>query len=120
MPFAALCRAYFSEAGKCASCHSPTGDLAGIAKKYATLFLDITGLFMLRYLFEHGMGGVAAEHRLYTTFLASAFRSLRFGVTDTHGKGMALQFNYLADQGGFEPGRHLRCGLRQDQAGRAT
>ena len=63
---------------------------------------DITGLFMLQYLFDHGMGGgAAAEHRLYTTFLASAFRSLRFGLTDAHGKGMALQFNYLADKGGF-------------------
>ena len=63
---------------------------------------DITGLFMLQYLFDHGMGGgAAAEHRLYTTFLASAFRSLRFGLTDAHGKGMALQFNYLSGKGGF-------------------
>ena len=63
---------------------------------------DITGLFMLQYLFDHGMGGgAAAEHRLYTTFLASAFRSLRFGLTDAHGKGMALQFNYLSDKGAF-------------------
>ena len=63
---------------------------------------DITGLFMLQYLFDHGMGGgQAAEHRLYTTFLASAFRSLRFGLTDAHGKGMAMQFNYISDRGGF-------------------
>ncbi len=64
---------------------------------------DITGLFMLQYLFDHGQvaGGRSAEHRLYTTFLASAFRSLRFGLTDAHGKGMALQFNYLSDKGGF-------------------
>jgi len=33
-------RAYFNGAGKCASCHSATGDLAGIAKKYAPLFLE--------------------------------------------------------------------------------
>ena len=66
---------------------------------------DITGLFMLQYLFDHGLHdtavGEAAEHRLYTTFLASAFRSLRFGLTDAHGKGMALQFNYLTDKDGF-------------------
>ena len=69
---------------------------------------DITGLFMLQYLFDHDMGSMrgtggaaAAERRLYTTFLASAFRSLRFGLTDAHGKGMALQFNYLSDKGGF-------------------
>lgn len=64
---------------------------------------DVTGLFMLQYLFDHGTlpHGPAAEHQLYTTFLASAFRSLRFGLEEAHGKGMALQFNYLSDKGGF-------------------
>lgn len=63
---------------------------------------DVTGLFMLQYLFDHGMAhGPAAERQLYTTFLASAFRSLRFGLTEAHGKGMALQFNYLSDKGAF-------------------
>ena len=57
---------------------------------------DVTGLFMLQYLFDHGLkDGPAAERQLYTTYLASAFRSLRFGLTEAHGKGMALQFNYL-------------------------
>lgn len=63
---------------------------------------DVTGLFMLQYLFDHGMPhGPSAERQLYTTFLASAFRSLRFGLTEAHGKGMALQFNYLTEKGGF-------------------
>lgn len=38
---------------------------------------------------------------MYTTFLASTFRTLRFGTSEAHGKGMALQLNYLLDQGGF-------------------
>jgi len=63
---------------------------------------DVTGLFMMQYLFDHGLAHPpAAEHELYTTFLASAFRSLRFGLTDAHGKGMAVQFNYLSDKGAF-------------------
>jgi hypothetical protein len=63
---------------------------------------DVTGLFMLQYLFDHGMPhGPNAERELYSTFLASAFRSLRFGLTEAHGKGMALQFNYLTDKGAF-------------------
>ena len=36
---------------------------------------------------------------MYTTFLASAFRSIRFGLNEAHGKGIALQLNYLLDQG---------------------
>jgi hypothetical protein len=61
---------------------------------------DVTGLFMLQYLFDHKQMP-AAERPLYTTFLASSFRTLRFGVHEAHGKGMALQFNYLMDKGAF-------------------
>ena len=64
---------------------------------------DVTGLFMLQYLFDHNLlaHNAGSERQLYSTFLASAFRSLRFGLTEAHGKGMALQFNYLTDRGGF-------------------
>jgi hypothetical protein len=34
-------------------------------------------------------------------FLASAFRTMRFEVHEAHGRGMALQFNYLAGKGAF-------------------
>lgn len=61
---------------------------------------DATGLFMLQYLYDHKLMP-EAEHRLYTTYLASSFRTLRFGVHEAHGKGMALQFNYLTDKGAF-------------------
>ena len=59
---------------------------------------------MLEYLYDHklmAMDGAAYERPLYTTYLASAFRSVRFGVTEAHGKGMALQFNYFLDKGAF-------------------
>jgi len=64
---------------------------------------DVTGLFMLEYLYDHKLidGGEAAQRKLYITFLASTFRSLRFGLKDAHGRGMAMQVNYLMDKGGF-------------------
>jgi hypothetical protein len=46
-------------------------------------------------------GGADVERKLYTSFLASAFRTLRFGLHEAHGKGMALQFNYLREKGAF-------------------
>src|SRR5580692_4296710 len=61
---------------------------------------DATGLFMMQYLYDHKLMP-EAEHRLYTTYLASSFRTLRFGVHEAHGKGMAMQFNYLTDKGAF-------------------
>lgn len=61
---------------------------------------DICGLFLVQYFFDHGLLP-NAEASLYKTFLASAFRSLRFGIEEAHGRGMALQFNYLMDRGAF-------------------
>lgn len=37
--------AYFNGAGKCHSCHSPTGDLAGIARKYSPIDLQSRFLY---------------------------------------------------------------------------
>jgi hypothetical protein len=67
---------------------------------------DITSLFMLQYLFDHDhsgniKGGAEIEKKLYTTYLASSFRTLRFGLGEAHGKGMALQLNYLLDHQAF-------------------
>ena len=42
-----------------------------------------------------------AERQLYATYLASTFRSVRFGLTEAHARGTAIQFNYLTDKGGF-------------------
>jgi hypothetical protein len=61
---------------------------------------DVLGLFMLQHFYDRGYLKPAASS-LYTTFLASSFRTLRFGLNEAHGKGMALQFNYLVDKGAF-------------------
>lgn len=63
---------------------------------------DITGLWALQYLIDKGAVDRSLERSLYTTFLASAFRSVRFGITEAHGRGIALQFNYLSDQGAIK------------------
>ena len=63
---------------------------------------DITGLWALQYLIDKGVVEKRMERSLYTTFLASTFRSVRFGITEAHGRGMALQFNYLTDEGAIE------------------
>jgi len=62
---------------------------------------DITGLWALQYLIDHGGVEPAMERDLYTTYLTSSFRSVRFGIEEAHGKGQALQFNYLLDEGGI-------------------
>jgi hypothetical protein len=65
---------------------------------------DITGLWALQKLMDKGVIDRAAERRMYTTFLASAFRTLRFGMDDSHARGMALQVNWLLDAGAYRVG----------------
>ncbi len=68
---------------------------------------DITGLWALGYMMDKGQlkdslgQGTEAERKLYNTFLASAFRTLHFGLTSSHARGMAIQMNYLLDKGAF-------------------
>lgn len=60
---------------------------------------DITGLWALQFMIDRGIIEKGMERTLYTTYLASMFRSVRFGITEAHGRGVALQFNYLTDEG---------------------
>jgi hypothetical protein len=89
---------------------SPREELKELFSAIEEAKADVTGLFALQYMMEHSremkLGKVlpsdeAAQRQLYVTYLASAFRSLRFGLNDAHGKGMAIQFNYLLDKGAF-------------------
>ena len=60
---------------------------------------DMTGLWALQYMIDRGIIDKSMERTLYTTYLASMFRSVRFGITEAHGRGVAMQFNYLSDEG---------------------
>ena len=89
---------------------TPRAELKELYSAIEEAKADVTGLFALQYMMDHAsemkLGTVlpadeAAQRQLYTTYLASAFRSLRFGLNDAHGKGMAVQFNYLLDRGAF-------------------
>lgn len=86
---------------------TPRQDLKDTYSTIEEAKADITGLWALRYMMDKGLlksslgQGETAERKLYTTFLASSFRTLHFGLTDSHARGMAIQVNYLLDKGGF-------------------
>lgn len=60
---------------------------------------DVTGLWALQYLIDKGVIAKQMQRTLYTTYLASMFRSVRFGLTESHARGVAMQFNYFTDEG---------------------
>ena len=69
---------------------------------------DILGLYMVTHLLESGdlQGTTLEDH--YVTFLASIFRSVRFGAGDAHGRANAVQFSFFEEHGAFTP----RFGVR--------
>jgi hypothetical protein len=60
---------------------------------------DVSGLWALQYLADKGQIDKRIAETMYTTFLASAFRSIRFGVNEAHGRGVAVQLNRFLDLG---------------------
>lgn len=69
---------------------------------------DVAGLFAMQYLIDKGVLEKSYEQTMYTTYLASAFRSIRFGLAEAHGRGVALQLNYLLDAGAVTVGKDGR------------
>jgi cytochrome c oxidase cbb3-type subunit III len=58
--------AYFNGPGKCSTCHSPTGDLAGVASKYDPPTLQTKFLFPETSAFGRGRGGSAGKPVILT------------------------------------------------------
>jgi hypothetical protein len=63
---------------------------------------DVSGLWALKQLADKKHIEPAIAETMYTTFLASAFRSIRFGINEAHGRGIAIQLNFLLDAGAFK------------------
>ncbi len=62
---------------------------------------DILGLYMIRQLNAKGQMGKESVEDNYVTFLASLFRSARFGAADAHGRANIVAFNFLQKAGAF-------------------
>ena len=80
---------------------------AALKERYSALEegkADILGLYMLRQLNSQGEMGKEAIEDNYVTFLASLFRSVRFGASDAHGRANVVAFNFLEGQGAFSRG----------------
>jgi hypothetical protein len=62
---------------------------------------DVSGLWALQQLADRKQLDPAIARTMYTTFLASSFRSIRFGINEAHGRGIAVQLASFLDAGAF-------------------
>jgi hypothetical protein len=77
---------------------------------------DVLGLYMVQSLHESGeIGGDLMDN--YVTFLASIFRSIRFGASSAHGRANLIRFNYFLEHGAFTRNDDGRYEIDPDRVG---
>jgi len=64
---------------------------------------DVLGLWNIRYAQQHNLITSFDEKQLYATYAGLMFRSMRFGITEAHGRGVAVQWNWIRENGGITP-----------------
>jgi hypothetical protein len=64
---------------------------------------DVLGVWNLIYAQQHGLVTAFDERQLLATYAGLMFRSTRFGVGEAHGRGTALQWNWLRERGAVTP-----------------
>lgn len=62
---------------------------------------DVLGLYMVSELRNKDMVSEGSIEDNYVTFMASIFRSIRFGSSSAHGKANLIRFNFFKEMGAF-------------------
>ena len=62
---------------------------------------DILGMYNIIFMIKKGEFSESMERETWATFLAGIFRSVRFGISEAHGAGNAIIYNYLLEKGGY-------------------
>jgi hypothetical protein len=80
---------------------------------------DILAMYMIRALNAQGQAASPNIEDNYVTLLASMFRSVRFGATDSHGRANVVAFNFLQKFGAFtrEPSGKYRVDMAKMRDG---
>jgi hypothetical protein len=60
---------------------------------------DVLGLLNTQFLIDRGVLPKSLEDSLYATSIGGMFRSIRFGIDEAHGGGVAIQLNRYLESG---------------------
>ena len=60
---------------------------------------DVLGIWNILYAQEHKLLTSFNEEQLFATYAGLHFRSMRFGIDEAHGRGTAVQWNWLGEKG---------------------
>jgi len=62
---------------------------------------DVMGAYNVLFMMDQGVLPAAEKPQIRAAYVAGLFRAMRFGDTDAHGRGAAMQYRYLRDKGGI-------------------
>ncbi len=64
---------------------------------------DVLGVWNILYAMRENLISAFNEQQLFATYAGLHFRSMRFGIDEAHGRGTAVQWNWLREHGGITP-----------------
>ena len=64
---------------------------------------DVLGIWAILYARDHGLLTSVSERQLFATYAGLMFRSMRFGIDEAHGRGTAVQWNWMREKGAITP-----------------
>jgi hypothetical protein len=64
---------------------------------------DVLGVWNILYAMDKKLLTAFNEQQLYATYAGLHFRSMRFGLDEAHGRGTAIQWNWLRERGAIIP-----------------
>eukprot|EP00257_Ricinus_communis_P013454 XP_015570885.1 nudix hydrolase 3 [Ricinus communis] len=83
----------------------PNGETSTVRKVSCITLCSISSsdfiVWILGYILMQNLLPKSLVKSMYVSFLAGCFRSVRFGLEEAHGKGQAVQFNWLFEKEAF-------------------
>jgi len=76
---------------------------------------DVLGIYNVKFMIDKGVFPAELEESIYASYLGGMFRSIRFGIDEAHGGGVAIQFNWLIEQGAFYEDENGKLNYNQDK-----
>jgi len=94
---------------------TPRAELQELSASIEECKADVVGIWAMYRLVDQGLLPAEIGRTLGPTVLAGMFRSVRFGLNEAHGKGVAVQLNWVLDAGGYKVGPDGRFTLVPDK-----
>jgi hypothetical protein len=80
---------------------SVDAELKDVGSGFEEAKADVMGAYNVLFMMDKGVLPAADKPQIRAAYVVGLFRAMRFGDTDAHGRGAAMQYHYLRDKGGI-------------------